>query len=60
MVQILITYALVALAAAWVGWKVLLPRRVRAAVKARLPHRAKAVAAGPAKSGCDCGDGGCH
>jgi hypothetical protein len=58
MVQAVLTYLLVAVAAAWVVWSTLLPKPVKQALRIRLSLRKTAPAA---KAGCDCGkDGGCH
>jgi hypothetical protein len=58
MLQAVLTYLLVAVAAAWVVWTQFMPKALRLALKARFDGQ-KATPSG--KSGCDCGgDGGCH
>ena len=58
MVQPVLTYLAVAVAAAWVVWSTLLPKPVKQALRARVSAR-RATAAG--KVGCECSkDGGCH
>jgi hypothetical protein len=56
MVQALLTYLLVAIAAGWIVWSMFTPKAVRRSIKARLVG-VKATPSG--KSGCDCGGGGC-
>jgi hypothetical protein len=56
--QAVLTYLLVAIAAAWVVWSTLMPKAVKQTLRAKLVPQKAAPAA---KAGCDCGgDGGCH
>ena len=56
MIQWAATSLLVAMAAFWVVWSILLPKSVRQMLRARFAQR-KAAPTG--KAGCDCG-GSCH
>jgi hypothetical protein len=59
MVQTILTYAAVVLAAAWVIWSLLLPKSARLALRTRIaPRRRAAAPSGRGKPGCDC-EGGC-
>jgi len=42
MAQDLVVYALVAAAAVWVAWRLLLPARIKRSLRARLGRRAEA------------------
>ena len=48
--EALLVYAIVAAAAGWTVWKVLLPRSVKTRLRGRKPTKAKG----------ECGDGGCE
>ncbi|HTK36577.1 MAG TPA: hypothetical protein VL358_15000 [Caulobacteraceae bacterium] len=56
MAQTLLAYLLVALAAGWLAWSMLLPKAARRVLKARLAGQGGAVSG---RGGCACGDGGC-
>ncbi len=59
MMQSVIVYAVVAVAAAWTLWRVVLPGAARAAVLRRLGREVKESSG---CGGCSCGDGKgrCH
>jgi hypothetical protein len=56
MAQTLLAYLLVAFAAGWLTWSLLLPKTARRALKAKLAGQGGAPSS---KGGCACGDGGC-
>jgi len=56
MIELLVTYAIVAAAAGWVAWKVLLPSAWRQTIRRTFRPDA---GTGPAL-GCDAGCGSCH
>ena len=58
MAQTAAAYLLVAAAAAWVVWSMVLPKGIKQAIRARLFRRKPAATN---RAGCDCGgSGGCH
>lgn len=53
MLEALVVYLIVAAAAVWVLWSVMLPARLRRAIRRRLAGRSRAVAAPTETRGCD-------
>jgi hypothetical protein len=58
MIQALLTYLIVALAAAWVLWSIVLPVRLRSALRRGLGLRAPVC--GLSGEGAGCGEDGCR
>ena len=53
MVEALVTYFIVSVAAVWVLWSILLPARLRRAIRRRLAKRTGVVAAPTRVAGCE-------
>ena len=56
MVEALVTYLIVSVAAVWVLWSILLPARLRRAIRRRLAGRTSVAAAPAGVPGCDDAD----
>ena len=56
MIEMLVIYLIVSVAAVWVLWSVLLPVRLRRVIRRRLTGRADVVAASTGVPGCNDAD----
>lgn len=59
MIQTLLTYPIVALAAAWLLWSIILPAHTRGTLQRRLGFNAPGCATGGGSACAGCGEAGC-